>query len=327
MDRIHLARLMPGRRGLEHAEPLHLVDHREAAQFVHRELREALVVRGGERVDEARRVTARRRVEQVLRQIVRRADEATRPQRCGARLTQHRGSRHHLHQRRRRVGARRGKLARLGRRVAEDAAVGGVHHDHVSEFDVAQDADDALGQRGVERVLDLDGTEHALRAGRHLAALDDPIARRFRQRRGPGGGTIRSQASGGRQRGEQFGGKLRRRRRRGLDLLPGALGPTRLRLVARELDEPCPRRPTPPPATARSPATGSLARLRGDAGAAHQPDTRGEAGAEHRRCDRAPAAPFSPPPPREQRHISTSSHGNPPVLPASVVLGQTVASD
>ena len=78
VDRIDFARLVtrPGR--LEQSEALHLVDHAEAAEFVHGELREALVVRGRERVHEARGATARRRVEQVLREVVRRADEAAR---------------------------------------------------------------------------------------------------------------------------------------------------------------------------------------------------------------------------------------------------------
>ena len=169
------------RRGLVRpAEARDGSQQRLDADRVHRELRQALVVRGRERLLQRHDVAAPRRIDARRGEAVGAPREAAGKPRGGGVGAERRGGRDHLHERRRGVGARRGKLLGVGRRIGEHATGRGIQHDHVAERDLAvrEHLEDAARQLGVEAVLDpqrpipardVDDLEQALGSARRRA--------------------------------------------------------------------------------------------------------------------------------------------------------------
>jgi hypothetical protein len=184
------------RRHREPAEAPERLDQRRYADRVHRELGEALVVRGGERPLQRHLAPAPGRVDARRGEPVGAAAEAARHPRRGGSAVEHGGRGDHLHERSGRVAAGGREALEIGRRVREHAPLVGIHHDHVAQTHapVLEHVEHQVHELRVERVLDREGAillerrRHALEQvprrarGKRIGARDREQERRARER-------------------------------------------------------------------------------------------------------------------------------------------------
>ena len=178
VGRIGLAARVARPRRLEQAEALERLEQASRTEIVHRDLREALVVRGRERALERDLGAALRRHDPRRSQPVRAADEVAGAARHAGHRLERGSGRHHLHQRRGGVGLVGRQPARVGAGVGQDLAGRGVEHDRQPELHAPalEDVVDGVGELGVERVLDPELAAAVGGCERH--ELDDPLAAR-----------------------------------------------------------------------------------------------------------------------------------------------------
>ena len=170
------------------AEALDRSDHGLAADDVDGQLREALVVRGGERSLEAHLVAAAGRPDPRGRQSVWAPAIAAAAPRFVGRAVEGRCGRHDLHQGRGRIGRCSREVLCVGRYIREDAARVRFEDDDVALGDAAppQQVEDESGELDIHRVLDPQGASQIRAVHRRLHPLDETrrIPRRTRVRCG-----------------------------------------------------------------------------------------------------------------------------------------------